>query len=157
MKRLIVFMATIAVCLAYSTANADWSVADTGTWPEDWPQGLEPLRAQSRSLTGSLANLTFHEIPFAKREQFESAWPHILKVKGKGAPITLFRGPHDYLGTLKAGVRIWHPPFQTRSIWLVVDGDIVDLNRIPLPPDTPIIDERFKDRHDKSGNGGGNR
>jgi hypothetical protein len=27
----------------------------------------------------------------------------------------------------------------------VVDGEIVDLNRIPLPPDTPIIDERFKD------------
>jgi hypothetical protein len=30
---------------------------------------------------------------------------------------------------------------------LVVDGDIVDLNRILLPPDTPIIDKRFKDRH----------
>jgi hypothetical protein len=29
---------------------------------------------------------------------------------------------------------------------LIVDGDIVDLNRIPLPPDTPIIDERFKER-----------
>jgi hypothetical protein len=30
-------------------------------------------------------------------------------------------------------------------IELIVDGEIVDLNRIPLPPDTPIIDERFKD------------
>jgi hypothetical protein len=30
------------------------------------------------------------------------------------------------------------------TIRLVVDGDIVDLNRIELPPDTPIIDERFK-------------
>jgi hypothetical protein len=28
---------------------------------------------------------------------------------------------------------------------LIVDGEIVDLNRISLPPDTPIIDERFKD------------
>jgi len=28
---------------------------------------------------------------------------------------------------------------------LVVDADIVDLNRIPLPADSPIIDERFKD------------
>ena len=27
---------------------------------------------------------------------------------------------------------------------LVVDGNIVDLNRIPLPADTPIVDERFK-------------
>jgi hypothetical protein len=34
---------------------------------------------------------------------------------------------------------------QTIYIELIVDGDIVDLNRIPLPPDTPIIDERFKD------------
>jgi len=33
----------------------------------------------------------------------------------------------------------------TTYIELVVDGEIVDLNRIPLPPDTPIVDERFKD------------
>jgi hypothetical protein len=30
------------------------------------------------------------------------------------------------------------------DIELVVDGDIVDLNRIPLPLDTPIIDKRFR-------------
>lgn len=35
------------------------------------------------------------------------------------------------------------------EIELVVDGDIVDLNRIPLPPDTPIIDKRFKDNKAK--------
>ncbi len=34
---------------------------------------------------------------------------------------------------------------RTIYIELIVDGEIVDLNRIPLPPDTPIIDERFKD------------
>lgn len=28
-------------------------------------------------------------------------------------------------------------------------GEIVDLNRIPLPADTPIIDERFKDGKNK--------
>jgi hypothetical protein len=80
-----------------------------------------------------------------KREEFEAAWPHILKVATKGVPITLLRGPHEYLGTLKAGVRIWHPAFETRNIWLVVDGEIVDLNRIALPKNTLIIDERFKD------------
>ena len=32
----------------------------------------------------------------------------------------------------------------TNFIELVVDGDIVDLNRIRLPAETPIIDERFK-------------
>ena len=35
------------------------------------------------------------------------------------------------------------------DIELVVDGNIVDLNRIPLPADTPIIDKRFKDKHNK--------
>ena len=34
---------------------------------------------------------------------------------------------------------------RTITIELIVDGEIVDLNRIPLPPDTPIIDERFND------------
>jgi len=32
------------------------------------------------------------------------------------------------------------------DIVLITDGKIVDLNRIPLPPDTPIIDNRFKDK-----------
>jgi hypothetical protein len=29
-------------------------------------------------------------------------------------------------------------------IELVVDGNVVDLNRIPLPADAPIVDERFR-------------
>jgi hypothetical protein len=32
------------------------------------------------------------------------------------------------------------------DIVLITDGKIVDLNRIPLPPDTPIIDNRFRER-----------
>jgi hypothetical protein len=32
------------------------------------------------------------------------------------------------------------------DIVLITDAKIVDLNRIPLPPDTPIIDNRFKDK-----------
>ena len=35
------------------------------------------------------------------------------------------------------------------DIELIVDGDIVDLNRIPLSADTPIIDKRFKDENEK--------
>ena len=34
---------------------------------------------------------------------------------------------------------------ETIYIELIVDGEVVDLNRIPLPADTPIIDERFKE------------
>jgi hypothetical protein len=33
----------------------------------------------------------------------------------------------------------------TTYIELIVDGQIVDPNRIELPLDTPIIDERFKE------------
>ncbi|MHC4692562.1 MAG: hypothetical protein ACYS67_07460 [Planctomycetota bacterium] len=41
--------------------------------------------------------------------------------------------------------RLHHIRRARTEIELVVDGDIVDLNRIPLPLDTPIIDKRFRD------------
>lgn len=37
-----------------------------------------------------------------------------------------------------------------QDIMLVCDGDIVDLNRIPLPANTPIIDRRFEDGPDSA-------
>jgi hypothetical protein len=145
--------------------NADYSVSDKGAWPKSWPKELGPLRKQARTLEGPLVLFRHHEIPFTKREEFETAWPHLLKVKSKGAPIFLVRAPKKGFSQVKpAGVFIHSPPAQTgnreapinstntreRWMWttyieLVVDGDIVDLNRIPLPADTPIIDERFKD------------
>lgn len=172
MKRTTVSLAAIVFC-AMCPAYADWSVAEKGTWPKSWPEELEPLRKQSRSLQGGMVNLTCHEIPFTNRKDFESAWPHILKIKSKGAPVILFRGPDKHMGTpMTAGVRIQCPPqtekpvpaaplpgtwpnVRVRWLWttfieLVVDGDIVDLNRIPLPADTPIIDKRFEDGHNKS-------
>lgn len=38
---------------------------------------------------------------------------------------------------------------------LIVDGDIVDLNRIPLPANTPIIDKRFRGGDNKAAPGDG--
>ena len=29
------------------------------------------------------------------------------------------------------------------DVELIVDGKVIDLNRIPLPPDTPVIDRRW--------------
>jgi hypothetical protein len=193
-----------------------YSVAEGGLWPKDWPQELEPLRKQSRTLVHSAQAI--YELRFADREQFEAAWPQILELKSKGAPITLLSGPDQRLGaTLTTGVRILapltgslispqgsrYPPgaetavpdgkflrigppwpdhvmsepgvlpefvFDDGGTWarydpaarprghemdlrrarleieLVVDGVIVDLNRIRLPADTPIIDRRFGDR-----------
>ena len=155
MKRTIAVLAAIAFCAACSV-HADYSVTGKGTWPQSWPKELEPLRKQASTFEGPLAPHQHYAIPFTKREEFESAWPHILKVKSKGAPVRLVRGPNFFLGAhSKAGVVVHCSPSGQAGnpaapgvpiyIELVVDADIVDLNRIPLPADTPIVDERFRD------------
>ena len=173
MKRTIAVVAAIAFC-AVCSVHADYAVTGQGTWPKSWPKELEPLRKQASTFEGPLDARQHYAIPFSKREEFESAWPHILKVKSKGAPVLLVRGPNFFLGEkVKAGVVVHSPPLgqadnpatpeapilgitNVRERWmyttyieLIVDGDIVDLNRIPLPADTPIIDERFKDGQKK--------
>ncbi|QDU35754.1 hypothetical protein Mal4_00360 [Maioricimonas rarisocia] len=218
-----VTLSAIAVAAVLFTASAGyalWSIADKGTWPDSWPEELEPLRKQSRSLVHTSA--TVYEIPFTDREQFEAAWLHILSQKSPKAPIVLYRGPHQFAGvSMAAGVRIRHPnqgtliaasgsvyppgaeasvpggtfakvgppwPEAVRNadgslpeyvileegkwrqyreedskgaiaqrvtirraraeIELIVDGDVVDLNRIRLPENTPIIDRRFPEESD---------
>ena len=161
MNRSTICLAAIACCIASSAALADYGVQDKGTWPESWPKELEPLRGQARTLEGPLQLLLHYAIPFTKREEFEAAWPHLLKVKSEGAPIVLRKAPNFFLGgEHAAGICIHTPPEgekpltakeakgewqQTVYLELIVDGQTVDLNRIPLPADTPIIDERFKD------------
>ena len=164
--------ATIFVAIAFFssvTVYADYSVWDTGTWPNTWPKELEPLRKQSRTFEGPKVPLLHFAIPFTKRDEFESSWPHLLKLKSKGAPIVLRRGPSFWLDGKSTGVCIHTPPDgkepisgdqikpavsgaspfaggrldQTIYIELIVDGEIIDLNRIQLPAGTPIIDERF--------------
>jgi hypothetical protein len=174
MKRTIAILATVVLVAVCSTAYALYGVNDTGTWPKSWPAELEPLRKQSRTLVGPMAPNRHFAITFTDREQFEAAWPHILKVNTKGAPVFLVRGPNFFLGgRAKAGVVVHCPPegqannprtpeapipgvqnermrwTNTNFIELVVDGEIVDLNRIALPTDTPIIDERFKEAKNK--------
>lgn len=160
MKRTAAICVTIVfslVCCAY----ADFGVTDSGTWSKSWPKELEPLRKQARTFEGPKDPLLHYAIPFTNRDEFESAWPHLLKIKSKGAPIVLRRGPSFWLGDkATAGVCVHTPPTgeapiadgkdakgnweKTIYIELIVDGEIIDLNRIPLPADTPIIDERFK-------------
>lgn len=164
-RKLISALALLLVC---SSVFAIWDVSDQGDWPKSWPKELEPLRKQSGTIQGSEANLIKHHIPFTKRDEFEAAWPALLKVKTKGAPIILVRSPskHWHFGEIKAGVLVHCPPpdkdvkkfegpikgvtdpherwMSTTYIELIVDGEIVDLNRISLPADTPIIDQRFE-------------
>jgi hypothetical protein len=154
MKRTTAFLAVIAFCAVTSAVYALYGVIDRGDWPKSWPKELEPLRKQSRTLVGPEALDRHYAIRFTKRDEFESAWAHILDVNSKGAPLVLVRGPNFFLGNdRKAGVVVHCPPLgqsdDPAKIELVVDGEIVDLNRIPLPADTPIIDERFKDAKNK--------
>ena len=156
-----VFVAAIVFCTVGSVYAISFG-GPGGRWPKSWPKELEPLRKQAWTWEHGFGGMSY-DIPFANREAFESAWPHILKLKSKGAPITLLRGPHLRVKSGKtAGVLIRLPhknvsagPWSVTRIELVVDGDIVDLNRIPLPADTPIIDKRFEDGHSKSLNRGG--
>lgn len=168
MKTKIAVFAAI-VCCAVDPAYALYKVEDRGAWPTTWPEELEPLRKQARTFVGPTVLLRRYLIPFTKREEFEAAWPHFLAVKTKGAPIVLVRGPKtDFFPVSPAGILIHAPPldaetkpddevpledakkadgeWRTRATYLVlvVDGEIVDLNRLRLPPDTLIIDERFK-------------
>ena len=169
MRTAITFLAAIVFCFcAGGPAKAEYSVSDTGAWPKSWPKELEGLRKQARTLVGPMVESRHYLIPFTRREDFEAAWPHLLKVKSKGAPLILVRRPKtDFFAVKPAGVVIHSPPegpdkganpeapipgqANPRTTWmnatyieLSVDGQIVDLNRIPLPPDTPVIDERFK-------------
>lgn len=134
-----------------------------GKWPKTWPKELESLRKQAWTWEHGFGG-TSYDIPFATREEFEAAWPHILALKAKDAKITLVRGSHLRVGEgpgKSAGVHLAPPrdisPAQAEklpanivtTIWLVVDGKIVDLNRIALPADTTIVDERFKEEKKK--------
>lgn len=179
MKRILAVLAVAAVFLV-APAYAIYSVSERGEWPKDWPQELEPLRAHARTLIGPDAGSRHYAIRFANRDEFEAAWPHLLTVRSKGAPIFLVRGENFFLGDdAKAGVIVRCPPvgqwenpatpegpiegvqdphakwWNTNRIELVVDGEVVDLNRIPFPADTPIVDERFPSEDSSAAKQGG--
>lgn len=174
MKRTITVLSAVVACAICWTTYADYGVWNSGTWPKSWPSELEPLRKEARTLEGNRVLNLHYAIPFTNRAAFESAWPHILKVKSKEAQLILVRGPNFFLGdNRKAGVVVHCPPAaqddktaergapttggngergsrgMAYSIELVVDGKTVDLNRIPLPADTPIVDKRFSEAPQK--------
>ena len=156
---------------ALGPAYALYSVSYRGEWPQNWPKQLEPLRKQSCTFVGPTAPNRHYAIRFTRREEFTSAWSHLLKVKSKGAPVFLVRGPNFFLGEhSKAGVVVHCPPLgqsenpatpeapipgvtNPRERWMnttflevVVDDDIVNWKRIALPRGTPVIDERYPAR-----------
>ena len=169
LNRTVVCVTLCVLCLA-SPAYGLYVVTNKGLWPKNWPAQLEAFREKSVTYAGPKRLYLHYAISFNTREEFESTWPHIVEVKSPGAPIVLRRGPSYWFGgekgvssdgKQKTGVCIHTPPEgetpvtgdqirrerleQTIYIELIVDGEVIDLNRIQLPPDTPIIDERFKE------------
>ena len=140
-QRSVLALAVVSASLIAAVCFAMYGVAERGLWPDSWPKQLDPLRPQARTLDHG--DFIVYEIPFAERAEFESAWPHILTVEGQHAPLVLLSSPDTSLGdSIAAGVRIFR---RARiEIEVIVDGDIVDLNRIPLPADAPVIDKRFR-------------
>jgi len=195
-----------------------------GAWPYDWPVELEDVRAQAKTFDVGIG-VRIYQIPFESREQFEAAWPGILRAKSHGGTLALcavgsegdgwpgasneqpavrIYGPSggfvrmpepgkelvedatsSTIEGLKAlieqgkalyggepwpesahlpsgdlpeyvagewvdGRLTWVPATPGKltlsrarvDIEVVVDGEIIDLNRIHLPPDTRIIDKR---------------
>lgn len=151
MRNKLVLLVACAWCTGGAAHAASFGHAG-GMWPNSWPKELEPLRKQSWTWRHGLVERTSYEITFTNREQFESAWPYLLRVKSEGVSITLLRGPHVRVKPRRnSGIRIFPPltgytegPWSVTRIELVIDGEIVDLNRIRLPANTPIIDKRFE-------------
>lgn len=166
MKRTTALVTTLFLC-ALVPAFADYSVSERGEWPKNWPKALEPLRKQARTLVGPMVEQRHYAIPFTRQKAFEAAWPHLLKVKSKGAPIFLINGPDFFLGDkVKAGVIVHCPPLdpsgkdappptpipgvtEPRVRWMnanylevVVDDAVINWKHITLPKGVQVIDER---------------
>ena len=200
LRRHEVLIVFLALSLMSVVCYALVMTSNRGNWPDSWPKELESLRDRSKTVEVAHGiQETVYEIPFESREEFEKAWPHILELKSKGAPIILEKSPSTYAvsgSSMPTGVRILWPSGGTRElpdgtrlevkapwpesiksgrgelpeyvtaeggkwipvtggeprgflnrarvdIMLVMDGRVIDLNRIELPSETPIIDKRF--------------
>jgi hypothetical protein len=107
---------TAVSAFAVFPLHADYSVEERGAWPESWPKELEPLRKNARTFEDPRQPLLHYGIRFTTRDEFEAAWPSILKVKSKGAPIVLRRGPNFWLGGASHGVCVHTPPADTKPL-----------------------------------------
>ncbi len=95
------------------------------------------------------------ETPDGKELKVGPPWPddiksesgvlpaYVVNVDGKWVAVD----ERDAKKTLEKGEYLYRARV---DIVLVVDGGVVDLNWIPLPPDTPIIDRRFEKKTNPS-------
>ncbi len=166
MKKTVALLAAMLFCVL-GPAYALYTVSEQGEWPKSWPRELDPLRKQARTMVGPMVPERHYAIRFTSRKEFESAWPYLLKVKTRAAPIFLIRSSYFFLSDHnKAGVIVHTPPLgqsknpatpeapipgetnprqrwaQTTVLEVMVDDDIIDWKHIALPKGTVVIDQR---------------
>ncbi len=99
---------------------------------------------------------TSYEIPFSSRQDFESAWPYLLKVKTEGAPVILISGSakHAFVShDSKTGVIVRYPHsrgLQEGTSFTLFPSDPAKL-AAAMPPDPfnsdgPIPAKKARDR-----------
>ena len=96
--RMVLISLSLLVVLSLSTSIVLGiaSLARVDSWPDGWPQELQPYRehAWRWHVMGGVLEETNYFITFDDRERFEEIWPILLKVKSKGAPLHLRSAPH---------------------------------------------------------------
>ena len=215
-KEVFVVLLVIAACLSWHGSVLAYGVSSRGgNWPDNWPRELEPFRERAESVIYGVTVWTqYYIIEFSAREEFETLWPTVLRLKSKGAPIQLRTpatpkttpndrrivydkpqlwiicppqdegkyelspdGTYKYVGPWTDHLEppesalprhmvkrkrdgkwvVWKgsqfhaeydgPARQARvELALYVDGEVIDLNRIRIPENTPIEDNRVFDR-----------
>jgi len=210
----------VATGLVWSMTAFPYGVVyPSGNWPENWPKELEPFRERAQTVGyGVTVETEYYIIEFRTREEFETIWPALLRLKSKGAPLRLktadkpstdpddphivrerphveiicpprsqgryqllLDGTYRHIGPWAADLElpngilpervvkrkkdgkwvVWEgdhswdeydfPAYQARvQLTLYVDGDVIDLNRIRIPDNTPIEDKRVLDKNNKT-------
>ncbi len=84
----------VVALLIPATSFSSVDVVEGGRWPYSWPSELNVYRDQaSTSYEAAADHQTAYHIAFQKRDDFEKAWPHILRLLEQGSRLTLLKSP----------------------------------------------------------------
>ena len=86
------------LCLLGSACASSWAligVQDGGKWPDTWPNELDSLRANAKTIMVAHGiQEDVHKISFTSAEEFARAWPFLLSVKDRNSRVILEDSPH---------------------------------------------------------------
>ena len=157
-----VVVALVLVGLGGDAALARRTCSTHGSWPADWPKGLDAWRDRATTLRAApLGQDGFYTVTLEDRKAFEHGWAALLEVpRSDRATLTLVsKPPKDVAREALGGRCPGRPVVQVRyyrsfgekgkksrevavGITLFVDGKIVDLNRVRIPAGYRIEDRR---------------